>query len=120
MHELSLAQSIVNIVKEHVPSRRIAAVRTVRVDLGQLSGVLAESLDFCFTAIVTGTELKDARLELNRIRLRVACEDCQDAFDSTEDTFLCPVCHGHRTTVVSGLELLVKEIELADNLEKSR
>lgn len=119
MHELSLAQSILNIVNEHVPPSRIAAVRRVRVDIGRLSGVVADSLDFCFTALVAETSLQHARLELNTIPLRLSCADCQDTFESAGDVFRCPSCNGSQITVVSGMELGVAEIELEEEPEQA-
>ena len=119
MHELSLAQSILNIVKEHIPPERIGAVRRVRVDIGRLSGVVADSLDFCFTALVADTPLQESRLELNTVPLRLACADCQDTFESECDIFHCPSCDGSRTTVVSGMELWVAAIELEEEPEEA-
>ena len=119
MHELSLAQSILSIVKDHVPPERMGAVRSVRVDIGRLSGVVADSLDFCFTALVAETPLQQSRLELNNIPLRLACADCRETFESEGDVFCCPSCDGSRTTVVSGMELRVTEIELVEEAEEA-
>ena len=119
MHELSLAQSIVDLIQEHVPPERLAAVRVVHVDIGRLSGVVADSLDFCFTALVEGTLLQDSSLALNTIPLRLACRDCRDTFDSERDIFHCPSCDGSRTTVVSGMELRVAEIELEEQPQEA-
>ncbi len=119
MHELSLAQGILKIVHDHVPPQRISAVQFVRVDVGRLSGVVADSLEFCFEAIVADTELQNSRLCLNSIPLRLACAECQDTFQSDGDIFRCPVCGGSRTTVVSGMELRVTEIELEDELQEA-
>ena len=119
MHELSLAQSILNIVKEHVPQQQIAAVRLVRVDIGRLSGVVADSLDFCFTALVAETPLQESRLEMNTIPLRLACADCDETFESAGDVFHCPSCRGSHTTVISGMEMCVTEIELEEQPEEA-
>jgi hydrogenase nickel incorporation protein HypA/HybF len=114
MHELSLAQGILRLVGDHVPPDRLADVRSVRVDIGRLSGVVADSLEFCFSALVAGTTLRRARLCLNTIPLQLDCADCQQTIVSERDIFECPVCHGKRTTVVSGMDLRVAEIELED------
>ena len=119
MHELSLAQSILKIVEDNVPPARISAVRIVRVDVGRLSGVVAESLEFCFEALVAKTRLQNSRLSLNLIPLRIACEKCQDTFQSEGDIFRCPECNGSRTSIVSGMELLVTEIELEEALQEA-
>jgi hydrogenase nickel incorporation protein HypA/HybF len=75
MHELGLAESILDIVREHVPLDRAAAVRRVRVRVGEVAGVISESLTFCFGAIVAGTPYVDASIEIERApgrELRVA------------------------------------------------
>jgi hydrogenase nickel incorporation protein HypA/HybF len=92
-------------------------VRIVRVDVGWLSGVVAESLEFCFQALVAETELQNCRLCLNSVPLRLACAECQDTFESRGDIFRCPVCNSGRTKVVSGMELQVTEIELDEELQ---
>ena len=53
-HELSLAQGILDLVRRHVPDGQEGLVRAVTVRVGRLSGVVTESLDFCFGAIVAG------------------------------------------------------------------
>jgi hydrogenase nickel incorporation protein HypA/HybF len=75
MHELGLAESILDIVRDHVPPGREAAVRRVRVRIGEFAGVLPDSLAFCFGAITAGTPFVDASLEIERVpgrELRVA------------------------------------------------
>jgi hydrogenase nickel incorporation protein HypA/HybF len=67
MHELSVAQGILDLVRRHVPDDQAGAVRAVTVRLGALSGVVAESLDFCFGAIVTGTPYARATLSFEHV-----------------------------------------------------
>ena len=64
MHELGVAQSILDLVREHVPDGQAGAVRAVTVRVGDLAGVVAESLDFCFGAIVMGTPYNGAFLKI--------------------------------------------------------
>ncbi len=63
MHELSIAQNIVDIVQQYVPGEAMGDVRFVRVRVGGLSGIVPESLEFSFSAIVAGTPLGSARLD---------------------------------------------------------
>jgi hydrogenase nickel incorporation protein HypA/HybF len=119
MHELSLAQSILNIVREHIPPERIAAVRCVRVEIGRLAGVVPDSLEFCFAALVEGTALHAARLELQMTPLRLACADCHKTLESEGEAFCCPSCGGSQTNVVSGMELWVTEMELEEQPEEA-
>ena len=118
MHELSLAESIVDIIHRSVPEDELAEVRIVRMKVGALSGVVADSLDFCFTAISAQTPLAQARLEIEHIPFSVLCSACKKTFVNDIGYVVCPECGGVETTVVSGRELQVTEIELDTEQEK--
>jgi Zn finger protein HypA/HybF involved in hydrogenase expression len=51
-------------VREHVPDSQGDSVRAVTVRVGDLAGIVTESLDFCFGAIVTGTPYSKAFLKI--------------------------------------------------------
>lgn len=114
MHELSLAQSIVEIVQQYVPDSQRTAVESVRLKVGVQAGVVADSLEFCFSAITEHTDLEGARLDIERVPFSFACKAC-DA-NSTEENgiLLCPSCGGNDVTILSGTELQVTEIQLHD------
>jgi len=114
MHELSIAQGIVDIVRQYVPEGQATDVRLVKVRVGRLSGVVADSLDFCFGAIVGGTALGNARLDIEETPLRARCDACADVFAGDATAFVCPGCGSHDIRIVSGTELQVVEIELAE------
>ena len=114
MHELSVAQGILELVQHHVPEAQARAVRAVTVRLGALSGIVADSLEFCFSAIVAGTPYGGAALAIERVPTRAACRDCLGEFGVEELVFRCPHCGGPRIRVVSGDELQVTCVELAE------
>ncbi len=114
MHELSLAQGIVDIVGQYVPEEQLGDVRVVRIKVGQMAGVVTDSLEFSFSAIVTGTSLEQARLEIVDVPLRARCGGCATEFAVEEMAFSCPACGSKEVTVASGTDLQVAEIELAE------
>ena len=118
MHELSLAESIVDIIRQSVPKDELEEVRIVRMKVGTLSGVVADSLDFCFSAISAQTPLAQARLEIEQIPFSVLCNSCRKTFVNDIGFVVCPDCGGVDTTVLSGRELQVTEIELDNNEEE--
>jgi hydrogenase nickel incorporation protein HypA/HybF len=119
VHELSFAQNIVDIIHQSVPDDEIEKVRIVRLKIGILSGVVADSLDFCFNAISAETRLANARLDIDQIPFTVHCSTCQQAFVNDIGFVVCPECGGTETTVVAGRELQVTEIELDTEEEKT-
>lgn len=114
MHELSIARDILEIVYQYVTPEQMNAVRSVRLKVGKLSGIVPESLEFCFSAIVSDTPLARANLEIERIPTRADCPDCGNSFLIDDPVFSCSRCGGTAIRVVSGTELRVVEIELAD------
>ena len=113
MHELSIAQSILDIVLQYLPPDS-PPVETVKVRVGRLSGVLAESLEFCFSAVVSGTPLEGSRMEIEHIPARATCRGCGRDFQVPEAAFSCPSCAATDIKLTSGFELQVAEIVLAD------
>ncbi|MCL5268687.1 MAG: hydrogenase maturation nickel metallochaperone HypA [Bacteroidetes bacterium] len=118
MHELSIAENIIEIVKETLASSGGGKLRSVKVRLGELAGVVPDSLDFCFTAITKGTPMEEAKLEIERTAIIAHCTGCGK--DSTVEglIFKCPLCESVNVGVISGNELQVVEIEI-DGLERN-
>jgi len=120
VHELSIAQSIYDIVAQHVPPEQRRAVKSVRLLVGELAGVVPESLSFCFGAITSGTPLERAELTITPVPLKAACRECRRKFVVAELRFQCPECGKTDVEVLSGKELQVTEIELIDEFAESQ
>ena len=114
MHELSIAQSIVDIIRQYVSDAQEPDVRAVRIRVGQMSGVVADSLEFCFGAIVQGTSLSGASLGIEETPLQSKCIGCGETFAVEGTSFQCPKCGSGEVQVISGTELQVVEIELME------
>jgi hydrogenase nickel incorporation protein HypA/HybF len=67
MHELSLAQNIMEIVERAVPPEQNARASTIRLRVGEFAAVVEDSLSFCFEAITRGTRLEGSRLSIERV-----------------------------------------------------
>ncbi len=114
MHELGIAQGILDIVGQYVPESQAAGIRSVKVRVGQLAGVVAESLEFSFQAIVAGTSWQTARLEIEKVPTVVECSQCRGRFEIDDIAFSCPECGSTNIDLVSGTDLQVVEIEMED------
>ena len=117
MHELSIAQSIIEIVEQHVKLEDLPLVREVKVKIGEMAGVVPDSLEFCFTAIIVDTALQNSTMSIEFVPYVVRCNGCHEDFRSAYGIVQCPKCEGSETTVLSGTELYVAEIEMAEPLE---
>ncbi|MGD9785425.1 MAG: hydrogenase maturation nickel metallochaperone HypA [Hyphomicrobiaceae bacterium] len=110
MHELSITRNIVTIVAEHAHGR---PVRRVVLEIGALSGVMADSVAFCFDVVAKGTALEGAVLEIRSVPGRGKCKAC--GRELKLDTVLTACSCGSREVVrVAGEELKIKEYELEE------
>jgi hydrogenase nickel incorporation protein HypA/HybF len=114
VHELSIAQSILDIVRQHVPSDFEGKLRSVKVALGEHSGVVSESLEFCFEAVVSETPFEGTKLVMQTIPVRSECLDCHQTFDNSEMRQTCVYCDGTELRFVTGTELHVVEVEVEE------
>jgi hydrogenase nickel incorporation protein HypA/HybF len=114
MHELSVAQSIVDIVLQHLPKEDHVAVKSVGLRLGEMAGIVPDSLEFCFSAITQGTPLEGATLAIEHVPLRAHCNDCGVDGNIEPTLFACPTCGGRSLVILSGREMQVKDIEVEE------
>lgn len=120
MHELAIAQNILDIVRQSVPEDKAQSVGRVRLRIGKFSGVIPESLDFCFGVIAGETPMRRARLDIEEVQTVLLCRDCSHRFMMEDPAFICPQCKSTNLEMVSGRELEIVEIELQDDGDESR
>jgi hydrogenase nickel incorporation protein HypA/HybF len=112
MHEMSIAQSLIDILREEMVRHHAKTLRSVRLHIGQLSAIVPESLSFCFEVMTAGTELEGARLDMETIPLEGFCRPCGRSFEIKAYVFLCPHCGGKDIDTVAGQELSIVEMEV--------
>ena len=112
MHEMALTESIVEIATEAAKKQGAAKVKRVFVDVGALSHVEPEALQFCFAAVSAGTIAEGANLEIDRISGAGWCADCGKTVALAERFGACPECGGAHVRISAGDELRVREIEV--------
>lgn len=113
MHELSIANSVLEAVRAEIQRRPGARLLKVGLRVGELAGVDPEALSFSFQALVQGTEFEPASLEIEPRPRRQHCRECGRDFTVREYDLTCPHCAATRTECIGGdeLELAYLEIE---------
>jgi len=109
MHELSIAESVVDAITQRTARRR---VWQVRLEVGRLSGVSAESLRFCFELAAVGTGVDGALLDIDEPAGRARCAACERTFAIDDLIMMCP-CGSCDVQVVSGDELRIVSVEVS-------
>ena len=119
MHEMSLMESVREIVEDAARAHAARRVATVRLRLGVLAAVDAEALRFCFDVVMQGSVADGARLDIETEPGEAWCWDCAERVTLLEEATACPACAGHRLEVTGGTEMRVKDIELDTEMEGS-
>lgn len=112
MHEMSLMESVLDIVEDEARRAGARSVRTVRLVIGELSHVEPEAMAFCFEAVTRDTIADGAKLEIERTPGRGWCLDCAEEVTLSERFGACPKCGGHKVQMTGGDELRVAELEV--------
>jgi hydrogenase nickel incorporation protein HypA/HybF len=113
MHEMSLAESIVQIVEDTAREHGGTRVASVRLEIGQLAGVELEALRFCFEAASRDSVAAGAALVIDQPQGRAWCMPCGGSVTVGSLADPCPDCGSHQLQVTGGTELRVREIEMA-------
>ncbi len=109
MHELAITEGLVDAVTERLPGHRVTCVR---LEIGALSGVVADSLRFCFDLVTEGTNLEGAALEIALPPARCHCRPCGTEFEPDGPIAICP-CGSAEITVLAGQDLKITSVQVA-------
>ena len=112
MHEMSLCESILDILKERAAEDNFTRVRRVAVAIGPLSCVEPEALKFGFDVIMKGTLAEGAILEISRPPAEAFCLACLKTVPVAQRFDTCPECGSDALQVTSGEDLKIRELEV--------
>lgn len=115
MHELSIAISIVDLAVEQAKLASAKAVSEVELDIGVLSGIECEALEFALGVASKDTLLELTRFKINRVEPLAECPDCGYLY-SPEGMFShCPECKKTGIRLIRGTEMQVKSLLVEQN-----
>lgn len=112
MHEMAIAQGILEIVLKTAAEHKAKKVTSIKLLVGQMTRIEPESLSFGFEALSMGTIAEGAALTITNVPLVAQCNSCQQEFSVENYCFLCPHCDSASVAVVSGRELAVDYLEV--------
>ncbi|MFF6783432.1 hydrogenase/urease maturation nickel metallochaperone HypA [Streptomyces sp. NPDC012510] len=112
MHEMSVALAVVDQVAEAADrAGDVTAVRSVRLQVGELAGVVPDALSFCFELACAGTLLEGSELLTEAVPGRARCTPCAHEWAvGMPPRLTCPECGGTRTDLLVGRELQILDV----------
>jgi len=112
VHELSVTQSLVDMVLEEAQKREIKKVTKVTIVIGELTGLESESIQFYFGVLSENTVAEGAELVFKKIKAQFKCGQCGNIFERVNFTFNCHVCGSTGVLVDKGKEFYIESIEV--------
>ena len=112
MHELAVAQALVEQVDGVIRQHNAVSASLIRVRIGPLAGVVPELLASAFPLAAAGSRMEDAKLDLVAAPIQVRCQTCGAETEAAMNRLICGACGDWHTQVISGDELLLESVEL--------
>jgi hydrogenase nickel incorporation protein HypA/HybF len=112
MHEMSIAESVLQIIEESARAEGCARVKTVWLEIGQLACVEKEALRFCFDAVMKDSIAEGAQLEIVETAGQGRCTQCGGEAQIAALYEACPQCGSYTMQVIAGDVMRVKELEV--------
>lgn len=113
MHELSTVVRLVNLADHMAKEQNAGEVKSITVEIGEMTGILPEYVRKYFPEASAGTGIEGAELKIEITPVKSRCEKCQTVFHpDREHDYCCPVCGGRQCRIVSGRSCTLKRMEL--------
>ena len=122
MHELGVISNLVDAAERLAGQNRIQKLAYIKVDVGEMSGVVSQYMKNLWAIGTKGTILEGARLIVNDIAAIVECQECAEQFslmksaDENNDKPCCPKCGSKNFFLVNDdcKELVITELGAVD------
>ncbi len=112
MHEMSIAEGLVELIERQREQHSFDAVRRVVVSIGAFSHVEPEALEFGFSVASRGTCAEQAKFEIDLVPAEVWCMSCSATVSVARRGDACPKCGSYQLIVQGGDEMKLKELEV--------
>jgi hydrogenase nickel incorporation protein HypA/HybF len=113
MHEMALAEGMLEIVEATARREGASRVTNVRLEIGALSHVAPDALRFCFDVVTRGSLAEGATLDIDDVPGAAWCMPCGGTVPLAQVGDPCPRCGSFQLAVTSGDAMRVKDIAIA-------
>ncbi len=110
MHELSIAVGIVDLAEKEAKTAGADKILSIELEIGTLSGVMLDALDFAWPVATENTLLEKAERTIIQVPAKAKCSRCGALFDLENLYDSCPACNEYRKDIIQGKELRIKSL----------
>ena len=112
MHELSITQSMLDLVLEEAKKVNTQKVQRINLTVGEMSGIVDECVEFYFGFLSQDTIASEAALVFRKVSTEARCRSCGQVFTPKPFDWACPRCQNQGIEIIAGKELYVESIEV--------
>ena len=111
MHEIGVLDNALKSIEEIAREENIGHVTKIVLEVGELTGILPTVFESMFPLLIEDRPLfRDAELDLRIRPGRGLCNACENMYNVFKHEGACPACGSREKTVISGTELIIREI----------
>ncbi|MDP8266211.1 MAG: hydrogenase maturation nickel metallochaperone HypA [Candidatus Aceula meridiana] len=110
MHEMSIAESLIEQIISVAKENSIVCVDEVEIETGYLKQIIPDVMQEAFKAVIKGTIAENAVLKITEISALAKCNLCKEEFTPELDNFLCPKCIKADVVTLKGDDIILKAV----------
>ena len=110
MHEMSLAESVLQIINDSAAAENFQRVRSITLEIGKLSAVEPDAMRFCFDAVTRGSIAEGAELQIIETPGVGVCIECGAEVAMQEKYGICTDCGCAHLKITGGDQMRVKDL----------
>ncbi len=115
MHELGIVFYVIDNVEKVAKENNVKSVKKVTLEVGEVSTIIPSYFRDCFSWAIKKTDhMQNCELELIIIKAITYCRNCKETYSTTEFGKECPHCHSTDTYLVTGSDVMIKNVEVEE------
>lgn len=112
MHEYPITKRIIEIADEFAKKSNAKEVKQINLIIGDYSGYVSSSIELYFDIIAEGSLCVNCTLNIERVKPKLRCTQCDNLFLRIPYSFTCPSCGNDGVPTEIGKEFYIKSIEI--------
>ena len=113
MHELAITENIIKIASEEAEKHRVKKVMEIRIEVGELTGLIPACIQHYFDIVSKGTPVEGAKLVVKKLPISIRCSICGNEEEITKSiSYSCSKCDSYDIKIIGGNEFLIQSLEV--------
>lgn len=112
MHELPVTKSIIKISSEEAEKHNAKIVKEIRIKVGELTGLIPDSIQYYFDIISKGSKVEGALLKIEKLPIKIRCNECSKEVEAKVGTYSCSACGSMNIKIIGGNEFYIDSLEV--------